>query len=49
LPEDKEYAKPGRQMTVFFFMFNAAQWLVVTFEIQKVFNLIKEVRFVLRK
>jgi hypothetical protein len=36
LPKDKEYAKPGRQMTVFFFMFNAALWLIFTFEIQKV-------------
>ena len=36
LPKDKEYAKPGRQMTVFFAIFNAAQWLIVTFEIQKV-------------
>jgi len=36
LPNDKEYAKPGRQMTVFLAMLNAAQWLVVTFAIQKV-------------
>ena len=36
LPRDEELIKPGRQMTVFFFMFNAAQWLVFTFEVQKV-------------
>ena len=36
LPKDKGYGKPGRQMTVFVAIFNAAQWLIVTFEIQKV-------------
>jgi hypothetical protein len=29
-------SKPGRQITVFLFIFNLAQWLVFTFEIQKV-------------
>ena len=27
---------PGRQITVFLFLFNLAQWIVFTFEIQKV-------------
>ena len=27
---------PGRQLTVFLFLFNLAQWIVSTFEIQKV-------------
>lgn len=27
---------PGRQVTVFLFLFNLAQWVVFTFEIQKV-------------
>lgn len=27
---------PGRQVTVFLFLFNLAQWIVFTFEIQKV-------------
>jgi hypothetical protein len=45
LPNDREYAKPGRQMTVFFFLFNAAQWLIVTFEIEKVHTNIIEADF----
>lgn len=36
IPPDKEFTKPGRQITVFLFLFNIAQWLVFTFEIQKV-------------
>ena len=28
--------KPCRQMTIFMFFFNAAQWILVTFQIQKV-------------
>ena len=27
---------PGRQITIFLFLFNLAQWIVFTFEIQKV-------------
>ena len=33
---DQEYIMPGRQITVFLFLFNLAQWIVFTFEIQKV-------------
>jgi len=32
----QEYIMPGRQVTVFLFLFNLAQWIVFTFEIQKV-------------
>lgn len=31
-----DYIMPGRQVTVFLFLFNLAQWIVFTFEIQKV-------------
>jgi hypothetical protein len=27
---------PGRQVTIFLFLFNLSQWVVFTFEIQKV-------------
>lgn len=37
--------KPGRQITMFFFLFNIAQWLVVTFEIQKVRSSLFEEEF----
>ena len=33
---DQQYIMPGRQVTVFLFLFNLAQWIVFTFEIQKV-------------
>jgi len=36
LPPEKEFAKPGRQITVFLFLLNLSQWLVVSPEIQKV-------------
>jgi len=36
MPKDKEFSKPGRQVTVFLFLYNLAQWLVFTFEVQKV-------------
>jgi hypothetical protein len=36
LPPEKEFAKPGRQITIFLFLLNLAQWLVTSFEIQKV-------------
>ena len=29
-------SKPGRQITIFLFLFNLSQWLVFTFEVQKV-------------
>jgi Otopetrin len=30
------FSKPGRQITIFLFLYNLAQWLVYTFEVQKV-------------
>ena len=33
---NQEYVMPGRQITVFLFLFNLTQWIVFTFEIQKV-------------
>jgi len=36
LPESLRVEKPGRQVTAFLFLFNVSQWLVYTFEIQKV-------------
>ena len=33
---NQEYIMPGRQITIFLFLFNLAQWIVFTFEIQKV-------------
>ena len=33
---NQEYIMPGRQITIFLFLFNVSQWLVFTFEIQKV-------------
>lgn len=36
LPEDQMSQKPGREVTVFLFLLNLAQWIVFTFEIQKV-------------
>ena len=35
LHKGQEDKKPGRQYTMFFFLFNISQWLVLTFEIQK--------------
>jgi hypothetical protein len=45
LPPDKEFTKPGRQITIFLFLFNLAQWLVFTFEIQKVRASLVEANF----
>jgi len=36
MPESLQDEKPGRQVTAFLFLFNVSQWLVYTFEIQKV-------------
>ena len=36
MPENLRDEKPGRQVTAFLFLFNVSQWLVYTFEIQKV-------------
>jgi len=36
LPEHLKEERPGRQITIFLFLFNVSQWLVYTFEIQKV-------------
>merc|ERR1712080_293880 len=36
LPRDMKSEMPGRQICVFMFIFNISQWLVFTFEIQKV-------------
>ena len=35
-PDEDRAEKPGRQVTAFLFFFNLAQWLVISFEIQKV-------------
>ena len=45
LPPEKVLSKPGRQITVFMFLFNLAQWLVFTFEIQKVRASLVEANF----
>ena len=34
--DDSEQNMPGRQATFFLFLFNLSQWIVITFEIQKV-------------
>ena len=34
--DDSEQNMPGRQTTFFLFLFNLSQWIVITFEIQKV-------------
>jgi len=36
LPNHLKDERPGRQITMFLFLFNVSQWLVFTFEIQKV-------------
>ncbi len=35
LPLRESDSKPGRQVTIFLFLLNLAQWIVFTFEIQK--------------
>ena len=36
LVDNEEQSMPGRQATFFLFLFNLSQWIVITFEIQKV-------------
>ena len=36
VPTDVAKHMPGRQVTAFLFLYNMAQWLVLSFEIQKV-------------
>jgi len=45
LPESLRDEKPGRQVTAFLFLFNVSQWLVYTFEIQKVRASLVEAEF----
>jgi len=45
LPESLREEKPGRQVTAFLFLFNVSQWLVYTFEIQKVRASLVEAKF----
>ena len=45
LPPEKFLSKPGRQITVFMFIFNLAHWLVFTFEVQKVRASLVEANF----
>jgi len=45
LPDSLREEKPGRQITAFLFLFNVSQWLVYTFEIQKVRASLVEAHF----
>ncbi|CAM6055213.1 unnamed protein product [Sphagnum tenellum] len=45
VPHEHREAKPGRQVTVFLFLLNMAQWIVISFEIQKMRASVAESKF----